>query len=254
MKFSLNLNKIALLRNARGENNPSLEDYANQAIDLGVDGLTLHPRPDHRHATSDDVISLGKICKERKVEFNIEGNPFSKPADPFLGYINLVNTCQPNQATLVPDLPNQITSDHGWESGDHDDDLINVISNLNDLCKNTSISLFVDNLKNNNTNLDAIDYALKVGANTIEIHTGEFSKLIDLNDLTINTKLEELIYTAKDKNLMVNAGHDLNLINLPHLVKIGGVNEVSIGHAIVVDALNYGFEDTIKRYIEVIKG
>ena len=254
MKFSLNLNKIALLRNARGENNPSLEDYANHAIDLGVDGLTLHPRPDHRHATSEDVISLSKICKERDVEFNIEGNPFSEPSDPFQGYVNLVNTCQPDQATLVPDLPNQITSDHGWESGDHDDDLINVISNLNHLCKNTSISLFVDNLKNNNTNLDAISYALKVGANTIEIHTGEFSKLIDLNDLTINTKLEELIYTAKDKNLMVNAGHDLNLINLPHLVKIGGVNEVSIGHAIVVDALNYGFEDTIKRYIEVIKG
>jgi len=254
MKFSLNLNKIALLRNASGENNPSLEDYANHAIDLGIDGLTLHPRPDHRHATSEDVISLGKICKERDVEFNIEGNPFSEPSDPFQGYVNLVNTCQPDQATLVPDLPNQITSDHGWESGDHDDDLINVISNLNDLCKNTSISLFVDNLKNNNTNLDAIGYALKVGANTIEIHTGEFSKLIDLNDLTINTKLEELIYTAKDKNLMVNAGHDLNLINLPHLVKIGGVNEVSIGHAIVVDALNYGFEDTIKRYIEVIKG
>ena len=254
MKFSLNLNKIALLRNARGENNPSLEDYAYQAIDLGVDGLTLHPRPDHRHATSEDVISLSKICRERDVEFNIEGNPFSEPVDLFLGYVNLVNTCQPDQATLVPDLPNQITSDHGWESGDHDDDLINLISNLNDLCKNTSISLFVDNLKNNNTNLDAIDYALKVGANTIEIHTGEFSKLIDLNDLTINTKLEELIYTAKDKNLMVNAGHDLNLINLPHLVKIGGVNEVSIGHAIVVDALNYGFEDTIKRYIEVIKG
>ena len=254
MKFSLNLNKIALLRNARGENNPSLEDYAYQAINLGVDGLTLHPRPDHRHATSEDVISLSKICRERDVEFYIEGNPFSEPADSFQGYVNLVNTCQPDQATLVPDLPNQITSDHGWESGDHDDDLINVISNLNDLCKNTSISLFVDNLKNNNTNLDAIDYALRVGANTIEIHTGEFSKLIDLNDLTINTKLEELIYTAKDKNLMVNAGHDLNLINLPHLVKIGGVNEVSIGHAIVVDALNYGFEDTIKRYIEVIKG
>ena len=254
MKFSLNLNKIALLRNARGENNPSLEDYANQAIDLGVDGLTLHPRPDHRHATSEDVISLNKICKERDVEFNIEGNPFSEPADSYQGYVNLVNTCQPDQATLVPDLPNQITSDHGWEIGDHDGDLINVISNLNNLCKNTSISLFVDNLKNNNPNLEAIDYALEVGASTIEIHTGEFSKLIDLNDLTIKAKLEELIYRAKDKNLMVNAGHDLNLINLPHLVKIGGVNEVSIGHAIIVDALIYGFEDTIKRYIEVIKG
>ena len=171
MKFSLNLNKIALLRNARGENNPSLEDYANQAIDYGVDGLTLHPRPDHRHATSEDVISLGKICKERDVEFNIEGNPFSEPEDPFQGYVNLVNICQPDQATLVPDLPNQITSDHGWESGDHDDDLINVIGNLNDLCKNTSISLFVDNLKSNNTNLDAIDYAIKVGANTCLLYT-----------------------------------------------------------------------------------
>lgn len=254
MKFSLNLNKIALLRNARGENNPSLEEYANHAIDLGVDGLTLHPRPDHRHATSEDVISLSKICNERDVEFNIEGNPFSEPADPFQGYVNLVNRCQPDQATLVPDLPNQITSDHGWESGYHDDDLINVIRNLNNLCKKTSISLFVDNLKNNNPNLEAIDYALKVGANTIEIHTGTFSKLIDLSDYSIKPKLEELIHTAKDKNLMVNAGHDLNLINLPHLVKIGGVNEVSIGHAIVVDALNYGFEDTIKRYIEVIKG
>ena len=254
MKFSLNLNKIALLRNARGENNPSLEEYANHAIDLGVDGLTLHPRPDHRHATSEDVISLSKICYERDVEFNIEGNPFSEPADPFQGYVNLVNRCQPDQATLVPDLPNQITSDHGWESGYHDDDLINVIRNLNNLCKNTSISLFVDNLKNNNPNLEAIDYALKVGANTIEIHTGTFSKLIDLSDYSIKPKLEELIHTAKDKNLMVNAGHDLNLINLPHLVKIGGVNEVSIGHAIVVDALNYGFEDTIKKYIEVIKG
>ena len=114
--------------------------------------------------------------------------------------------------------------------------------------------LFVDNLKNKDTNIDAIDYALKVNANTIEIHTGEFSKLIVKKDFTINAKLEELIYTAKEKNLMVNAGHDLNLSNLPHLVKIGGVNEVSIGHAIIVDALNYGFEDTIKRYIEVIKG
>ena len=254
MKFSLNLNKIALLRNARGENNPSLEDYAHKAIDIGVDGLTLHPRPDHRHATSNDVISLGRICKDRGVEFNIEGNPFSEPLEPFQGYVNLVDICQPDQATLVPDLPNQITSDHGWESGDHDDDLSNVIANINNLCKKTSISLFVDSLINQNTNLDSIDYALKVKANSIEIHTGEFSKQIDNLNFIINDHLKELIYKAKDKNLLVNAGHDLNLINLPHLVKIGGINEVSIGHAIVVDALNYGFEDTIKRYIEVIKG
>ena len=120
MKFSLNLNKIALLRNARGENNPPLEDFANLAIDLGIDGLTLHPRPDHRHATSNDVISLAKLSKIKNIDFNLEGNPFSEESDQFLGFNNLVKECQPEQITLVPDLPNQITSDHGWEPGDHD--------------------------------------------------------------------------------------------------------------------------------------
>ena len=190
MKFSLNLNKIALLRNARGENNPSLEGYANQAIDLGVDGLTLHPRPDHRHATSDDVISLNKICKERNVEFNIEGNPFSEPADPFQGYVNLVNACQPNQATLVPDLPNQITSDHGWLSGDHDDELSDVISKLKGVSPNSRISLFVDSLVEGLPNTAAVDYALGMGATSIEIHTGHYAEMED--DIFRKKELEKI--------------------------------------------------------------
>ena len=136
MKFSLNLNKIALLRNARGENNPCLEEFANSAINLGVDGLTLHPRPDHRHATSDDVISLTNLAKSRKVDFNLEGNPFSEELNEFMGFNNLVKACQPEQITLVPDLPNQITSDHGWESGDHDQKLRESVRLLKSLSSN----------------------------------------------------------------------------------------------------------------------
>ena len=147
MKFSLNLNKIALLRNARGDNYPNLDDYANIAIDLGVDGLTLHPRPDHRHATSSDVISIAKLCKDRGVEFNLEGNPFSEKSDVFFGFKNLVLESKPDQITLVPDLPNQITSDHGWESGDHDQALKALISDFKNISPTSKISLFVDHIK-----------------------------------------------------------------------------------------------------------
>ena len=154
----------------------------------------------------------------------------------------------------MPDLPNQITSDHGWESGDHDNLLREVIVKLKKASVKSRISLFVDNIKDNQPNYSSIDYAIKVGANGIEIHTGLFSKLIEEGDMSIIAHLENLIIKANDMNIFVNAGHDLNLQNLPELVRIGGINEVSIGHAIVIDALNYGFDDTIKRYIDVIKG
>ena len=254
MKLSINLNKIALLRNARGEGNPSLEDFANRSIDLGVSGLTLHPRPDHRHATSDDVVSLSELCKNKKVEFNIEGNPFSMPAEPFKGFVNLVKECQPDQITLVPDLPNQITSDHGWEPGDHDNKLKEIIYELKAISPKSRVSLFVDSTKNGEANLEAVDYAALMGANSIEIHTGYFSQCIANEDVTISSIIGSIITKAKQSNILVNAGHDLNLINLPELVKIGGVDEVSIGHAIIVDALNFGFEDTIKKYIDITKG
>ena len=113
MNLSLNLNKIALLRNARGDNYPDLEEYALRAIELGIDGLTLHPRPDQRHATCEDVLTISNICKEKSVEFNIEGNPFSKATDNYDGFVELVKLSSPDQVTLVPDDPDQITSDHG---------------------------------------------------------------------------------------------------------------------------------------------
>ena len=253
MKFSLNLNKIALLRNARGENNPSLEEFAILAINLGVDGLTLHPRPDHRHATSDDVISLASLAKSRNIDFNLEGNPFSEGFKKFMGFNNLVEVCQPEQITLVPDMPDQITSDHGWESGDHDQKLRDSVKLLKSLSSHSQISLFVDQLKGNKANIDIIDYAQDMGVDGIEIHTGQFSKCIETGDLSIISSLSELISKANSTDLFVNAGHDLNLMNLPELIKIGGVNEVSIGHAVIVDALKNGFEDTIKSYINTIK-
>jgi len=246
MKLSINLNKIALLRNARGENYPDLKYFANKAINLGVDGLTLHPRPDHRHATSKDVIEISKIANNRGVEFNLEGNPFSKPNNEFQGFCELVEIISPDQITLVPDSIDQITSDHGWMPGSHDDELINVIKKLKKLSISSKISLFIDKIA-------GVEYASQMNVDLIEIHTGKFSKAIDQGDRSILIELSEIIEMALDKNLLVNAGHDLNLNNLKHLVAIGNINEVSIGHAVIIDSLHYGFEETIKKYLKIIR-
>lgn len=246
MKLSVNLNKIALLRNARGENYPNIEYFAKKAIGLGVDGLTLHPRPDHRHATSNDVIRLSKLTKEKGVEFNIEGNPFSKPKNDFLGFCELVEIIKPDQITLVPDSIDQITSDHGWSSGKHDDDLKIVINKLKEYSNDASISLFIDSI-------EGVEYAYEMGATLIEIHTGEFSKAIETKNIKAVDDIVEIVKIASKLNLSVNAGHDLNLNNLSYLVDIGNINEVSIGHAIIVDSLHYGFEETIKKYLDIIR-
>ena len=246
MKLSVNLNKISLLRNARGENYPDLEYFANMAIDLGVNGLTLHPRPDHRHATSEDVIRLAKISKEREVEFNIEGNPFSHPNKDFLGFCELVEKIQPDQITLVPDTIDQITSDHGWMRGPHDNKLRHSIKHLREKSVDSKISLFVDDI-------NGVEYAHDMQVDLIEIHTGRFSNGIQKNNMSVIGDIKKMIDSALDKNLLINAGHDLNLNNLHYLVEIGNINEVSIGHAIIIDSLNYGFENTISKYLDIIR-
>jgi len=246
MKLSVNLNKIALLRNARGENYPDLNYFANKAIDLGVDGLTLHPRPDHRHATSNDVIKLAELSKKRNVEFNIEGNPFTKANGDFLGFIELVEIIKPDQITLVPDELNQITSDHGWSQGSHDEQLIDAIANIRNCSKNSRISLFIDNI-------EGVEYANRLNVELIEIHTGKFAKNISEGSEDVINEVANIVKSAKNMNLLVNAGHDLNLENLNYLVMMGSINEVSIGHAIIVDSLHYGFEETIKKYIKIIR-
>lgn len=254
MNLSLNLNKIALLRNARGDNYPDLEEYALRAIELGVDGLTLHPRPDQRHATCEDVLTISNICKEKSVEFNIEGNPFSKATDNYDGFVELVKLSSPDQVTLVPDDPDQITSDHGWNVESCNESLSLVIKEIINSSPKARISLFIDNILNDTINFEILNACIKVGANTIEIHTGPFSKAIANSNFSVVDNLFTLAKKAKELGLNVNAGHDLNLDNLSYLRKMDLIDEVSIGHAIIVDALNYGFDDTINKYISATKG
>lgn len=249
MLLSVNLNKIALLRNSRGSNYPNLENFALKALDMGAEGITLHPRPDHRHATSDDVLHLSKIVKDYGAEFNIEGNPFEEKSGDYLGFNELIKICEPTQATLVPDTLDQITSDHGWTSGDHDENLMSTILLLRSYANR--VSLFID------PNIESVDYAKSVAADSIELYTEDYAnsyKSDDVSSFGLVEGYKEVIIHAKSLGLRVNAGHDLNLENLPALKALNLIDEVSIGHAIIVDALNFGFEDTIKRYIQIIKG
>ena len=245
MKLSINLNKVALLRNSRGEDYPNIEYFANKAIDLGVDGLTLHPRPDHRHATSKDVINLAKLSKERGVEFNIEGNPFSKPNKDFLGFCELVELINPDQITLVPDEINQITSDHGWIRGDHDEELKLIIERLHEDC--SYVSMFID------ANLESVDYALEMGVNAVEIYTGPYAKLNKDERVSYIEEMHEIFKYIKSNNLKLNAGHDLNLENLPELIDLNIIDEVSIGHAIITESLIHGLDNVLSQYIKIIK-
>jgi len=249
MKLSVNLNKIALIRNSRGSDNPSLMDYANKCIELGVDGLTLHPRPDHRHATSEDAINLSKLCKDHNIEFNLEGNPFSMPKGDFIGFQDLCAQAKPEQVTLVPDDLQQITSDHGWQPGFLDNKLRSFIGYLKDT--NARTSLFID------ANVGSVEYAKEIGFDRIEIYTGPFANFLEQEDhanfTLCKSNIVECINLAKQSMLGINAGHDLNLDNLPHLIECGNVDEVSIGHAIITDALKFGFDDTIMKYIKAVR-
>ena len=245
MKLSVNLNKIALIRNSRGNDSPSLIDYAKKCIDLGVDGITLHPRPDHRHATSVDAISISKLCKDHNIEFNLEGNPFSLPHGDFVGFQELCTQSLPSQVTLVPDDLLQITSDHGWQPGYRDEALKDFINSLKEYPLRTS--LFID------ANINSVEYAAQIGFDRIEIYTGPFANSIQSTNIKeIKTTISLIITRARELGLGVNAGHDLNLQNLPHLIDCGEIDEVSIGHAIIIDALKYGFHDTIIKYINTI--
>ena len=244
MKLSVNLNKIALLRNSRGHDNPSLIEYVNKCVDLGVDGLTLHPRPDHRHATSDDAINVSKICKDHGIEFNLEGNPFSLPDGEFIGFHELCLRSTPDQITLVPDNLEQITSDHGWQPGFLDDELRDFINLMKGTKSRTS--LFID------ANLNSVEYAADIGFDRIEIYTGPFANYLSDEDFTnfnsCKHDITECMHVAREYKLGINAGHDLNLDNLGKFAEIENLLEVSIGHAFTVDSINRGMPSAISAY------
>ena len=241
-KLSVNLNKIALLRNTRALGIPSITRAARIAIAAGTDGITIHPRPDGRHIRTDDVAELAELLKVTpSIEFNIEGNPFHN-------LLEFVRAVRPHQCTLVPDESGQFTSDHGWDLGKDVPRLTPIVTELKSL--GVRVSLFMDPLPS------AMQMARALGADRIELYTEPYAEAFGT---TTQTKvLNQYVATAtaaQAAGLGINAGHDLNLDNLPAFVHaIPGLQEVSIGHALVADALEFGLAETVKRYRAAARG
>lgn len=231
-KLSVNINKFATLRNSRGGNNPNVVQVAIDAQKFGADGITVHPRPDERHITYQDVRNIQSIIT---TEFNIEGNPTEQK------FVDLVLETKPHQVTLVPDALGQLTSDHGWNTIEHKDYLINIIS----IFKNAGIrvSIFVDPI------IEMVEGALQTGTDRIELYTEGYAKLFVTNQQQAIAPYIAAATKANQLGLGINAGHDLDLQNLKFFAtQIPSLAEVSIGHALVCDALYMGFENAIQLY------
>lgn len=238
--FSINFNKIALLRNSRGRDYPSVKAFARQALETGVGGLTLHPRPDQRHARYSDVFELKELSLEFPgAELNIEGYPTDK-------FLDIVIESKPNQCTLVPDAPDQITSDHGWDVEKDGEMLKPIIKRLQS--SGIRVSLFMD------PDPEQIKQVKETGTNRIELYTEEYADCYPTDQCeSVLEKYEKATACARDLGMGVNAGHDLNLENLEKFLTIDGVQEVSIGHAVIVESLLMGFDNVIKRYLQIVK-
>lgn len=235
-RLSVNINKIATLRNARGENRPSLEQVARDCQRFGAEGITVHPRPDERHIRRDDVFALRPLVK---VEFNIEGYP----SDDFL---DLVLKVRPEQVTLVPDAADALTSSAGWDVAPHLGFLSAVVDRLKDAGIRSSI--FVG------TDIENIRAAAAAGTDRIELYTKPYADRFAADPAAAVAPYVEASTAAHNLGLGVNAGHDLNLDNLAYFRRaLPWLHEVSIGHALVCDALYFGLEQTIARYKEALE-
>lgn len=240
--LSINLNKIALIRNSREGNYPSVIEHAKTCIDCGVDGITVHPRPDQRHIRPDDVRQLAALTRPLdKVEFNIEGNPFADALGSYHGLIALVQETQPDQCTLVPDADNQLTSDHGFDLTQQAEKLAPIIEQIKAM--DVRVSLFMD------PDIQQIKLASEVGADRIELYTGPYAAAWGSNQLeTLFQQHLEAANLATSLGMGVNAGHDLNLDNLAKFATIPDLLEVSIGHAFTVDSIHMGMVSALKAY------
>ena len=235
--LSVNINKIATLRNARGENVPDLLKVAADCEAFGADGITVHPRPDERHIRRDDVYRLRPLVK---TEFNIEGNPSDE-------FIDLVLKVKPEQVTLVPDAPGALTSSAGWNVGDNMEFLTSIVDRLREAGIRSSI--FVG------TDVENIHLAARTGADRVELYTKPYADLYPKDPEAAVAPFVEAAHAALSAGLGVNAGHDLSLENLTFFHRnIPRLSEVSIGHALICDALYLGLEETIRRYKECLKG
>ena len=240
--LSVNINKIALLRNSREGNHPDLIAYAKRCIELGAAGITVHPRPDQRHIRASDIAPLKVLLDQYpNVEFNIEGNPFAPAQGSYPGFIELVSQHIPHQCTLVPDTDSQLTSDHGFDLTQSGDALRPIIAQLKAL--GIRVSLFMD------PDLEQITLAANIGADRIELYTGPYAWADGAVREQLLAEHQAAAKHAASLGLGVNAGHDLNLDNLPaYAAALPELQEVSIGHALTVDALEMGLATTLRAY------
>lgn len=235
-RLSVNLNKVALIRNARGANLPDLIQVAKDCESFGAQGITVHPRPDERHVRFDDIPKLKKVVK---TEFNIEGNPTPR-------FLDLVIANRPDQCTLVPDDPGQLTSDHGWDTVAKADFLKEVIGKLK--AANIRVSIFVDPTP------EAVEGAKRVGADRIELYTGPYANDFHVDREKAVKDYREAAIHAQKIGIGLNAGHDLNLDNLNFFKnEMVDLLEVSIGQALISDALYFGLQNTIQMYLNKLR-
>jgi len=236
--LSVNLNKIALLRNSRGRDFPNVVAFAQKFYDLGVRGITIHPRQDERHITRQDALDLGRLVSDlRNIELNIEGYPSEE-------FLKLVERVNPTQCTLVPDSPSQLTSDHGWDLTKHLDQVRDTCSRLSSAGIRSAI--FLD------PEMDQIRIAPNTGTNRIELYTEEYAATYGTKENgKVFQTFKEATMLAQDLELGVNAGHDLNLVNLSKFLGIDGILEVSIGHALTVESIEKGMDEVIGKYLDI---
>ncbi|MSR13609.1 MAG: pyridoxine 5'-phosphate synthase [Gammaproteobacteria bacterium] len=238
-KLSVNINKIALLRNSRGRNFPDVAVFAARCLELGAHGITLHPRPDQRHARYSDIAVLKTLCSARRAELNIEGYPDDR-------FVGEVIQAQPAQCTLVPDSPGQLTSDHGWDLRRESVLLARVCAKLQ--AARIRVSLFVD------AGNPHFQIARDLGADRIELYTEPYAETFHTAEhAQVLARFREAAQCAQGYGLGVNAGHDLNLENLRSFVQIPDILEVSIGHALIVESLELGLPTVISRYLNLVK-
>lgn len=243
--LSVNVNKIAVLRNSRGGRDPDVVTAARACLDAGAHGITVHPRPDARHIRADDVYALAELTREYAVEFNVEGNPFAPPRDGYPGFRELCAETRPAQATLVPDGDGQLTSDHGFDFVRDLEALREQVSALK--ISGCRVALFAD------AGAD-IAAAAASGADRIELYTGPYAEAFSAGNPEM--QLPAFARTAREAathGIGANAGHDLSQTNLGlFLREVPDVLEVSIGHALIGEALYAGLDATVKRYLAVI--
>ena len=231
-RLSVNINKIATLRNARGGNNPDVIRVALDCESFGAQGITVHPRPDERHIRYKDVTDLKPVLR---TEFNIEGYPSER-------FTQLVLSVKPTQVTLVPDAPDQITSNAGWDTKTHQQLLRDIVKRFKDAGIRTSLFVAADK--------EMVDYAAKAGADRVELYTEPYASKYASDREAAVAPFVEAAEEARREGLGLNAGHDLSLQNLAYFHQsIPWLDEVSIGHALICDALYLGLEETIKKYL-----